>query len=158
MITPKPTERLKKIWPAAVCLVVPMFAVNASAMYWSSVIGERLPPYELFLATAHAAAFALAFLLLTTWVSVQVRVQAHVAFWAGGFVITQVAQYFIPGARLFSVFRFSDFDLYSPVLAGNHGLFALFVPGETWAPSLWLCLAIVGLYWFAARQFARLEL
>jgi len=46
-----------------------------------------LPKWELFLASVHAAVFALLFLTFTMFVSIVVRVQAHVASIVGAFAI-----------------------------------------------------------------------
>src|SRR5690606_34373663 len=69
----------QKWWPCAVLLTVPIFLVNATALPWSWSIEYDLPVWELLLASVHATAFALTFLTLTMFVSIVVRVQAHVA-------------------------------------------------------------------------------
>lgn len=147
----------QKVWPAAVCLVVPMFAVNASALYWSSVIGEHLPVYELFLATTHASAFALAFLLLTTWVSVQLRVQAHVAAIVGAFAVLQLGFYLTQRIRPYTLFRLVDFDWYGPILAGNTRAWQMFDPIRGQGFTTWLLAASVVFYGLAWRALNRAE-
>ena len=146
-----------KVWPAALCIVVPMFLVNASAMYWSHVIGERLPPRELFLATTHAAAFALAFLMLTTWVSVLLRVQAHVAAIVGAFAVLQVGLYLTQRIRPYTLFRLVDFDWYGPILAGNTRAWQMFDPWNGPGYTTWLLLGCVVFYALAWRSLARAE-
>jgi ABC-type transport system involved in multi-copper enzyme maturation permease subunit len=147
----------QKVWPAALCVVVPLFAVNASALYWSDVIGERLPPYELFLATVHAAAFALAFLLLTTAVSALLRVQAHVAAIVGAFAVMQVGLYLTQRIRPYTLFRLADFDWYGPILAGNIKAWQMFDPVRGPGYTTWLLAGCVLCYGLAWRALDRAE-
>jgi ABC-type transport system involved in multi-copper enzyme maturation permease subunit len=144
----------QKVWPAAVCVVVPLFAVNASAMFWSSMIGEHLPPAELFLATTHAAVFLLFFLLLTTWVSAQLRVQAHVAAVVGAFAVLQVGFYLTQRIRPYTLFRLVDFDWYGPMMMGNTRAWQMFDPVNGPGNTTWLllgCALFYGLAWRALR-------
>lgn len=145
----------QKVWPAALCVVAPLFLVNASAFYWSTVIGEHLPPYEMFLATTHAAAFALAFLMLTTWVSVQMRVQAHVAAVVGAFAVLQIGLYLTQRIRPYTLFKLVDFDWYGPILAGNTKAWRMFDPLHGAGYTTWLltvCVLFYGLSWHALRR------
>jgi ABC-type transport system involved in multi-copper enzyme maturation permease subunit len=147
----------QKVWPAATCIVVPLFLVNASAFYWSSVIGERLPPYEMFLATTHAAVFALAFLLFTTWMSVLLRVQAHVAAVVGAVAIVQLGLYLTQRIRPYTLFRLVDFDWYGPMLAGNIKAWQMFDPLHGPGFTTWLLLACALFYGLAWRALQRAE-
>jgi ABC-type transport system involved in multi-copper enzyme maturation permease subunit len=147
----------QKVWPASLCLVVPMFAVNASAFYWSSVIGEHLPLREMVLATTHASLFALAFLLLTTCVSVHLRVQAHVAAVVGAFAVLQLGLYLTQNIRPYTLFRLVDFDWYGPILAGNTRLWQMFDPISGPGYSTWLLVACAVFYGLAWRALNRAE-
>lgn len=146
-----------KVWPAAICVVVPLFAVNASALYWSAVIGQHLPPQELFLATTHAAAFVLLFLLATTWLSVQLRVQAHVAAVVGAFAVLQIGLYLTQRIRPYTLFRLVDFDWYSPILAGNRTAAQMFDPLNGSGCTTYLLAGCVLFYWLAWRALNRAE-
>jgi ABC-type transport system involved in multi-copper enzyme maturation permease subunit len=147
----------EKCWPTVVCVVVPIFLVNWSAIFLSRAIELELPWAPVTLASLHACLFVLAILALTTFVSVQCRVQAHVAFWVGGIVVMQIGIYLVPRLRKWSLFRLSDFDWYGPILAGNVGLRGMFDPVGALGFSLWLVLAIVLFYWLALRALERLE-
>ncbi|MGE3173129.1 MAG: ABC transporter permease subunit [Planctomycetota bacterium] len=147
-----------KTWPTVLCVVVPIFAVNYCAIFWSRVIENDLPFWPLTLANLHGSLFVLAILMFTIFVSVQCRVQAHVAFWVGGIVILQIGIYLIPRFRPWSLFRLSDFDWYSPILAGNTSLRAMFDPIGGAGHSLWMLLACVAFYLLAWRALRRLEL
>jgi ABC-type transport system involved in multi-copper enzyme maturation permease subunit len=146
-----------KFWPCAVCLVVPLYLVSASAVFWSRQIDETLPLWELFLATTHAAAFAVAFLAATTWVSILMRVQAHVAAVVGAFAIVQIGLYLTQRIRPYSVFRLVDFDWYGPVLAGNTPAWQMLDPFRSHGFTTFLVLSILGFYGLALRALKRAE-
>lgn len=148
----------QKWWPTMLCVVVPIFVVNTTAILWSWRIDLDLPLGPLTLANLHGSLFALAVLALTVYVSIRCRVQAHVAFWVGGIVVLQLGIYLVPRWRAWSLFRLSDFDWYGPILAGNLGLAEMFVPGLGPAYSLWLLLAILVFGWLSLRSLQRLEL
>lgn len=148
----------QKSWPVVLCVVVPIFAVNTSAILWSRLIEMDLPLLPLTLANLHGSLFVLAILSFTTFVSVNCRVQAHVAFWVGGIVVLQLGIYLIPRLRGYSLFRLSDFDWYGPILAGNVDLAQMFVPWLGPAHSLWLLLAIALFYGLSWRSLRNLEL
>lgn len=149
----------EKSWPTALCLVVPIFLVNWSAILWSALpdVGMQVPFWPITLASLHGATFVLCLLALTTWVSVLCRVQAHVAFWVGGITVLQIGVYLIPRLRRFSAFRLSDFDWYMPIVAGNHGLAEMFDPIDHPGLTFWLCAATVVFYGLAYRALRRLE-
>ncbi len=147
----------QKSWPTILCVVVPIFAVNYSAVFWSHRIELDLPWLPLTLASLHGSLFVLAILAFTTWVSVQCRVQAHVAFWVGGLVVLQIGIYLIPRFRPWSLFRMSDFDWYGPILAGNIGFADMFDPVHAAGHSAWIVLAIVAFYGLAWRSLRQLE-
>ena len=130
-----------KVWPVSLCVIVPLFVVNASAMLWSRAIDESIPPYELFLATTHAAVFLLMFLLGTTWLSVRFRVQAHVAAAVGAFAVLQIGLYLTQRIRPFTLFRFADFEWYSPILNGNTKAWQMFDVLHAKGYTTWLLLA-----------------
>jgi ABC-type transport system involved in multi-copper enzyme maturation permease subunit len=146
-----------KVWPVALCVVVPLFAVNASAIWWSSVIGMRLPPYELFLATTHAAVFLLMFLLATTWLSVLLRVQAHVAAAVGAFAVLQIGLYLTQRIRPYTLFRLADFEWYSPILNGNTRVWQMLDPVNGPAFTTYLLVACALFYGLAWRALNRAE-
>ncbi len=145
----------QKTWPCAVCLVVPIYLVNASAIFWSRLIDLDLPKWELFLASTHAASFALFFLVATTWVSVVCRVQAHVAAWIGALAIVQIGIYLTQRFRVASLFRLVDFEWYGPLLAGNTPASEMFNPLAGHGFTAWLLLATAALYALAWRSLRR---
>lgn len=148
----------QKSWPTALCVTVPIFLVNWSAIYWSHRIDLDLPFWELTLASLHAAVFVLCFLAFTTWISVLSRVQAHVAFWVGGITIVQIGVYLTQRFRGFSVFRLSDFEWYGPVLAGNTPAWQMFDPIQGHGLTTYLLVATAIFYGLAWRSLARAEL
>lgn len=147
----------QKYWPAALCVVVPLFVVNASAIFWSRCIDLDLPRQELFFATVHAAVFALAFLTATTWLSIVLRVQAHVAAVIGAFAVLQIGVYLTQRIRQFSLFHLADFEWYGPILAGNTPAWQMFDPIRSQGFTTWLLLATVALYGLALRALTRTE-
>ncbi|HEX6810181.1 MAG TPA: ABC transporter permease subunit [Planctomycetota bacterium] len=147
----------EKCWPTVLCVAVPIFLANWSAIFWSRQIDLELPFGELTLASVHAAAFVLCFLGFTTWVSVLSRVQAHVAFWVGGFTIVQIGMYLTQRFRHYSVFRLSDFDWYGPILSGNRAAWEMFDPIRGDGSTTWLLLTTVTFYALAWRSLARAE-
>jgi ABC-type transport system involved in multi-copper enzyme maturation permease subunit len=147
----------QKVWPAALCVVAPLFLVNASAMFWSRLIGEHLPAAELFLATTHAAVFVLTFLLFTTWLSAQMRVQAHVAATVGAVAVLQVGLYLTQRIRPYTLFRLADFDWYGPIMIGNTRAWQMFDPIHGPGYTTWLLLACVVFYGLAWRALQRAE-
>ena len=64
----------QKFWPCALVVTLPIFIINATAIPWSWSLELDLPKWELFLASSHAAIFALTILSLTMFVSIFVRV------------------------------------------------------------------------------------
>jgi hypothetical protein len=148
----------QKSWPSALCVVVPIYLVSASAIFWSRCIELHLPPWELFLASTHAAVFALCFLAATTWVSVLARVQAHVAAWVGAMVVVQLGIYLTQRLRVASLFRLADFDWYGPILCGNTPAAQMFDPWQGPGFTTWLLVATVIFYALAWRSLARTEL
>ncbi|HEB53546.1 MAG TPA: hypothetical protein ENI87_09870 [bacterium] len=147
----------QKVWPSALVVTTPIFVVNASAIPWSWTLDLDLPRWELFLASLHAAVFALAFLLLTTWVSIVLRVQAHVAAVVGAFAVVQIGIYMTQRIRRFSLFRLVDFDWYGPVLAGNTPAWQMFDPFRSHGYTTYLSLACAALYLLCLRSLRRSE-
>jgi ABC-type transport system involved in multi-copper enzyme maturation permease subunit len=147
----------QKYWPAAVCVVTPLFVVNASAILWSRVIDLDLPKWELFLASVHAAVFALCFLTATTWVSILLRVQAHTAAVVGAFAVVQIGVYLTQRIRQYSLFHLADFEWYGPILAGNTPAWQMFDPIRSHGYTTWLSLAALGFYGLAWRALRRAE-
>jgi ABC-type transport system involved in multi-copper enzyme maturation permease subunit len=146
-----------KTWPTALCVTVPIFLANGSALLWSRQIDADLPLGPLALASLHGALFVLCFLAFTTWVSVLCRVQAHVAFWVGGLTVLEIGVYLIPRFRRTSLFRLSDFDWYGPIMAGNTGPREMFDPLHHRGLTTWLLLAIALFYALALRALQKLE-
>ncbi len=147
----------QKFWPTALCVTIPIYLVNASAIFWSRCIDFDLPKWELFLASTHAAVFALCFLAATTWLSVRLRVQAHVAAAVGAFAILQIGIYLTQRIRQFSLFRLADYEWYSPILAGNTPAWQMFDPIRGHGFTTYL-LAATGLFYALAwRDLRRAE-
>jgi ABC-type transport system involved in multi-copper enzyme maturation permease subunit len=147
----------QKFWPAALCVVVPIFLVNASAIFWSRCIELDLPKWELFLASLHAAVFALLFFTATTWVSVTMRVQAHVAGIVGAFAVLQVGLYLTQRIRPYTLFRLADFEWYAPILAGNTPAWQMFDPIRGHGFTTYLLLGCVVFYALSWRALHKAE-
>ncbi|MBK8100422.1 MAG: ABC transporter permease subunit [Planctomycetes bacterium] len=147
----------QKSWPTALCLLVPLFLANLSALYWSARIDLHIPVDRLLWATVHAAAFTLCFLAATTWMSVRCRVQAHVAFVIGGFTILQIGIYLTQRWRVASLFRLADFEWYAPILTGNLTPAQMFDPIHERGFTTWILLATVVFYLLAWRELRRAE-
>ncbi|MFM1873057.1 MAG: family transporter protein [Planctomycetota bacterium] len=147
-----------KVWPCLVAIAVPIFAANALAVPMSERIGFGLPLDRVLWCSLHGALFVVLVFLLTVIASIRCRVQAHAAFWVGGFVIVQLAIYFIPVVRHASIFRLSDFDWYGPMMAGNRGPLQMFDPLRHEGLTTWLVLAAIALYAIAWRQLKKAEL
>lgn len=147
----------QKYWPCVVVVTVPMFVVNATALPWSWSIDYDLPVWELLLATVHAAVFAVAFLTLTMFVSIVVRVQAHVAAIVGAFAVVQIGMYLTQRIRPYSLFRLVDFDWYGPIMIGNTPAWQMFDPIQGPGFTTYLILATVLLYYLSLRALQRAE-
>lgn len=158
----RPVSRLsilwQKSWPTALCIVIPIFLVNWSALYWASLIEYEIPFARVTLASLHGAAFVFMFLAFTTWMSVRCRTQAHVAFWVGGITIIQLGVYMTQRLRPFSLFRLSDFEWYGPILAGNTPLWQMLDPIRSHGFTTYVLLAALFFYFMAWRALRRLEL
>lgn len=146
-----------KLWPCAVTVVVPIYAVNLSALYWSDVIGFGIPVAELLLASTHAALFVLCCLTATAWLSVICRVQAHVAATIGAFVVVQIGIYLTQRIRQFSLFHVADFEWYGPILSGNTPAWQMFDPIRSHGFTTYLLVAIGVFYALAWRALRRAE-
>ena len=155
----RPVSRLRvlveKSWPTALAVVIPIFLVNWSALFWSRQIGLELPFEAITLASFHAASFVLMFLAFTTWMSVLCRTQAHVAFWVGGITIVQLGIYMTQRLRPFSLFRLSDFECYGPILAGNTPLWQMLDPVRGHGHTTYVLLATLFFYLMAWRSLRR---
>jgi ABC-type transport system involved in multi-copper enzyme maturation permease subunit len=147
----------QKYWPTALCLTVPIFLVNTTAIFWSRCIDLHLPKWEMFLASVHAAVFALVLFTLTTWLSVLLRVQAHVAAAVGAFAVLQIGVYLTQRIRPYSLFRLADYEWYSPILAGNTPAWQMFDPVNGPGFTTWLLLAIAICYGLAWRALHKAE-
>lgn len=148
----------QKSWPTALCVVLPVFLANWSAIYWSRQIDMQLQFLPLTWCCLHAAVFVLCFLAFTTLVSILCRVQAHVAFWVGGITIVEIGLYLIPRFRRSSLFHLSDFDWYTPLLLGNAGPIDMFDPIGHQGLTTWLSLVTVAFYALSLWALRRLEL
>ncbi len=148
----------EKSWPTALCVTIPIFLANWSAIFWSHQIELVLPFWTVTLASAHAAVFVLCLLAFTTWVSVLCRVQAHVAFWVGGITIVQIGVYLTQRLRQFSFFRLSDFEWYGPILSGNTPAWQMFDPIRSHGFTTYLLVATGVFYGLAWRSLLRTEL
>jgi len=146
-----------KVWPCALTVTLPIFVVNASALYWSDVIEFGLPPWELLLASVHAAAFVLCFLMATVWLSVICRVQAHVAAFVGAFAVLQIGVYLTQRIRQFSLFHIADFEWYGPILSGNTPAWQMFDPIRGHGFTTYLLLGAALFYGLAWRALRRAE-
>jgi len=147
----------QKFWPSALVVTLPIFIVNATAIPWSWTLELDLPKWELFLASLHAAIFALAIFCLTMLVSILVRVQAHVAAIVGAFVIVQIGMYLTQRIRPYSLFRLVDFDWYAPIMSGNKPAWKMFDPFRSYGYSTYLLLGAVLLYFLSWRALRRTE-
>jgi ABC-type transport system involved in multi-copper enzyme maturation permease subunit len=147
----------QKFWPCALAITVPIYLVSASAILWSRSLELDLPVWELFLASTHAAAFTLAFLAATTWVSVLLRTQAHVAAVIGALAILQIGVYLTQRLRQFSLFRLADFEWYGPILSGNVAAWQMFDPLRGPGFTTWLLAAAAACYGLAWRALRRAE-
>jgi ABC-type transport system involved in multi-copper enzyme maturation permease subunit len=147
----------QKYWPTALCLTLPIFLVNASAIFWSRCIDLDLPKWELFLASLHASVFALLLFTLTTWLSVVLRVQAHVAAAVGAFAVVQIGIYLTQRIRPYSLFRLADYEWYSPILAGNTPAWQMFDPVNAPGHTTWLLGGIAVCYGLAWRALQKAE-
>lgn len=158
----RPVSRMRiliqKFWPTALAVMLPVFLVNWSALYWSWLIGYELPFWEVTVASIHAACFLLMFLAFTTWMSIRCRTQAHVAFWVGGITIVQLGVYMTQQLRPFSLFRLSDFEWYGPILTGNTPLWQLFDPIRSHGFTTYVLAAAALFYFLSWRSLRRLEL
>jgi ABC-type transport system involved in multi-copper enzyme maturation permease subunit len=146
-----------KFWPCVICLTVPIFLVNASAVFWSRQIGLDLPWPGLLLASLHAALFVLAFFALATWLSVLCRVQAHVAAWVGAVAVVQIGVYLTQRIRGYSLFRLADFDWYNPIRAGNTRAWQMFDPIRGYGYTTYVLAASALFYGLAWRCLRRIE-
>lgn len=147
----------QKTWPSLLVVTVPIFVVNATAIPWSWTMDLELPAWELFLGTLHAAVFAAAILMATTWASIRLRVQAHVAAVVGAFLVLQLGIYMTQRVRQFSLFRLADFDWYGPVLCGNTPAWQMFDPVRGHGFTTFLLLAGLGFYGLSWRALRRCE-
>jgi ABC-type transport system involved in multi-copper enzyme maturation permease subunit len=148
----------EKVWPCALAVVVPIFGANALAVPLSAVIDYGMPLDRVLWCSLHASLFVLGVFLMTVLASIRCRVQAHAAFWVGGFVIIQLALYFVPIARVTSMFRLSDFDWYGPIMAGNRSPAQMFDLVGDAGFTTWVLLAVLCLYGVCHWQLRRLEL
>ncbi|MCC6672374.1 MAG: ABC transporter permease [Planctomycetes bacterium] len=142
-----------KYWVLALVVVVPIFLTSWSAVPLSWIIDHSLPFAAVTIAAFHNALFVLTLFTFTVLCSVLFRSQVHVAFAVGTVIVIQVGIFFVQQIRVASLFRFSDFDVYGPVLAGNVGFMQLFL-----ASGVWLLGATVLLYLAADRAFRRMDL
>ena len=102
-----------------------------------------------------AAAYAAAILLMTTWASIRLRVQAHVAAVVGAFLVLQLGVYMTQRIRPYSLFRLADFDWYGPILCGNTPAWQMFDPLRSHGYTTYVlvaCVAFYGLSWRALRR------
>lgn len=157
----RPVSRLsilwQKTWPTTLAVLLPIFLVNWSAIYWSHLIDRELKFAEITWASVHGAAFVWMFLAFTTWMSVRCRTQAHVAFWVGGITIVQLGLYMTQRIRPYSLFRLSDFEWYGPILAGHLKPWQMFDPINGVGFTTWVLLATALFYFLAWRALRRLE-
>jgi hypothetical protein len=101
--------------------------------------------------------FALAFLSLTMFVSIVVRVQAHVAAIVGAFAILQIGMYLTQLIRPYSLFRLVDFDWYGPIMTGNTPAWQMFDPIRSHGFTTYLLLATMLLYYLSHRALHKAE-
>ncbi|MFT4515814.1 MAG: ABC-type transport system involved in multi-copper enzyme maturation permease subunit [Planctomycetota bacterium] len=157
----RPTSRSsllwQKFWPCAIVVTVPIFIVNASVLPLTWSLELDLPKWELFLASVHAAIFALAFLTLTMYVSIIVHVQAHVAAIVGAFAVLQIGIYLTQRIRPYSLFRLVDFDWYGPILTGNIPAWQMFDPIRGPGFTTYLLAGTVVLYILSFCAIQRTE-
>jgi ABC-type transport system involved in multi-copper enzyme maturation permease subunit len=147
----------QKFWPCVLVVTIPIFLVSATVVPLSWTLELDLPKWELFLASMHAAVFALAFLTLTMYVSIIVRVQAHVASIVGAFAILQIGMYLTQRIRPYSLFRLVDFDWYGPIMSGNTPAWQMFNPIHGPGFTTYLLMGAVLCYFLSWRALRRTE-
>lgn len=147
----------QKTWPSLVVVMMPIFVVNATALPWSWMIEYDLPRWELFLGSLHAAIFAACILLMTMWMSIRLRVQAHVAAVVGAFLVLQLGVYMTQRIRPYSLFRLVDFDWYGPILCGNTPAWQMFDPIRSHGFTAYILAACVVFYVLSYRALKRTE-
>ena len=153
----RPVSRSRALFSKfAVCgaaIVVPIFLTSWTAIPLSAYYGENLSFGAVTLGAAYGSLFCLLFLALNAVFSVRLRTQIDVAFIVGSVIVFEVCLYFVPEIRLYSLFRLSDYEVYSPILAGNRSVTDLL-----FGTGGWLLLG-TGLAYFAAdRLFQKAEL
>jgi len=139
-----------KFWVIALVVVVPIFLSTWSAIPLSWQVEETLPFANLTLGAFHNSVFVLMILAFTTLCSVYFSNQQHTAATVGTVVVVELAIYFIQRVRTSSMFRLSDFDIYSPIMLGNTNFTTLF-----WGCTFWMLLATALLYVAADWLFRR---
>ena len=139
-----------KFWVIAVVVVAPIFLSSWTAILLSWEIDETLSFQNVTLGAFHSSVFVLMILAFTALCSVLFNNQLHTAATVGTLVVVELAIYFIQEVRMASLFRLSDFDIYSPIMLGNTNFNALF-----WGCTVWLLVATVVLYITADRLFQR---
>lgn len=139
-----------KFWVIALVVVVPIFLTTWSAIPISWDIGRDLSFVNLTLGAFHNSIFVLMILALTTLCSVFFTNQLHTAATVGAVVVIELAIYFIQTVRVSSIFRLSDYDIYSPIVLGNTNFNTVF-----WGCTVWMLLATVLLYLLADWLFRR---
>ena len=147
----------QKFWPCALVVTVPIFLVNATAIPWSWTLELDLPKWELFLGCVHAASFTLLFLTMTMYLSIVVRVQAHVAAIVGAFAVIQIGIYLTQRIRPYSLFRLVDFDWYGPIMTGNTPAWQMFDPINSHGYTTYLLAGTALLYFLSWRAIVKTE-
>jgi ABC-2 type transport system permease protein len=147
-----------KSWVTALCISAPVFLSSWSTLAMSATIGQSLSFEQVTMCSCHATWFVWMLAAVTLLFSVLCRTQVHVAFWTGGLVVIQVAIYFVPQIRAWSMFRLADFDVYGPILHGRVSWAQMcFGGGLMPVGTMWLAAATVALYFAAWSAFRRLE-
>ncbi len=113
---------LEKTLVPALGLAAGIFLSSLSLLALSPLVKESLQAGPLLLCSLHATMVVYFFLALTVFVSTFFRTQAGTAFTVGLFIAVQFALYFVQKVRVISFFKFSDFDVYFPMLSGKAGL------------------------------------
>ena len=106
----------------ALGLAAGIFLSSLSLVLISPWVGEEIGVLPLVLSSIHATITVYFFLGLTLLASTFFRTQAHVAFAVGVFIVLEFAIYFVQVIRDWSLFKFCDFDVYYPIMAGQAGL------------------------------------
>ena len=91
------------------------------------------------------------------FVSILIRVQAHVAAVVGAFAVLQIGVYLTQRLRPYSLFRLVDFDWYAPIMTGNSPAWQMFDPIRSHGFTTYLLAGTALLYFLSYCALRRTE-